>query len=188
MILQVIHQLGPWSWWVLGLILLALEIVVPGNVFVWFGVGALITGVLALIADVGWQVELIVFVVLAVVLVIVGRRIFARAVQPGEQPFLNDRAHRLVGSTYMLVRADRRWPWAGQGRRHQLADHRPRPAVGHAGEGGRCRRRRAQGGEGGLGRPSTPDLQVRRPSRFPASAGCLIFAGRLVSFQVRHFD
>ena len=102
MILQVIHQLGPWSWWVLGLILLALEIVVPGNVFVWFGVGALITGVLALIADVGWQVELIVFVVLAVVLVIVGRRIFARAVQPGEQPFLNDRAHRLVGSSYML--------------------------------------------------------------------------------------
>ena len=102
MILQVIHQLGPWSWWVLGLILLGLEIVVPGNVFVWFGVAALITGVLALIADVGWQVELIVFVVLAVVLVIAGRRIFARQSQPGEQPFLNDRAHRLVGSTYML--------------------------------------------------------------------------------------
>ena len=48
MILQVIHQLGPWSWWILGLILLALEIVVPGNVFVWFGVAALITGVVAL--------------------------------------------------------------------------------------------------------------------------------------------
>ncbi len=47
--------------------------------------------------------ELIVFVVLAVVLVIAGRRIFARNAQPGEQPFLNDRAHRLVGSTYMLA-------------------------------------------------------------------------------------
>ncbi len=103
MILQTIDQLGPWSWWVFGLILLALEIVVPGNVFVWFGVAALLTGGLALVADFGWQVELIVFVVLAVALVIAGRRVFARTVQPGEQPFLNDRAHRLVGSTYTLA-------------------------------------------------------------------------------------
>jgi inner membrane protein len=102
MILNTIHQLGPWSWWVFGLILLALEIVVPGNVFVWFGVAALITGGMALFVHLGWQVELIVFVVLALVLVVVGRRLFARASQPGEQPFLNDRAHRLVGSTYML--------------------------------------------------------------------------------------
>ena len=103
MILQAINQLGPWSWWVFGLILLGLEILVPGNVFVWFGVAALITGVLALFTHFGWQTELIVFVVLAVVLVIAGRRLFARTTQPGEQPFLNDRAHRLVGSSYMLV-------------------------------------------------------------------------------------
>ena len=102
MILQAINQLGPWSWWVFGLILLALEIVVPGNVFVWFGVAALITGAMALFVHFGWQVELIVFVVLALVLVIAGRRFFARQSQPGEQPFLNDRAHRLVGNSYML--------------------------------------------------------------------------------------
>ena len=102
MILDAIRLLGPWSWLVLGLILLGLEILVPGNVFVWFGVAALLTGALAFFAVVGWQVELIVFVVLAVVLVIVGRRVFARESEPGEQPFLNDRAHRLVGNTYML--------------------------------------------------------------------------------------
>jgi inner membrane protein len=102
MILQVIEQLGPWSWMVFGLVLLALEIVVPGNVFVWFGAAALLTGVLALFTHFGWQVELIVFVVLAIVLVIAGRRIFARSSQPGEQPFLNDRAHRLIGNSYML--------------------------------------------------------------------------------------
>ncbi len=102
MILQIVQQFGPWSWWVLGLVLLGLEILVPGNVFVWFGVAALLTGVLALFTAFGWQVELIVFVVLALVLVVAGRRLFARTTQPGEQPFLNDRAHRLVGSSYML--------------------------------------------------------------------------------------
>ena len=124
----------------------------PGNVFVWFGVAALLTGVLALFTDFGWQVELIVFVVLAIVLVIVGRRIFARTSQPGEQPFLNDRAHRLVGGNYMLSEPIVDGHGQVQDRRHQLADHRPGPAVGHAGEGRRCRRRRAQGGEGGVGR------------------------------------
>ena len=102
MILEIIRQLGPWSWWVFGLVLLGLEILVPGNVFVWFGVAALLTGVLALFTHFGWQIELIVFVVLALVLVVVGRRVFGRQAQPGEQPFLNDRAHRLVGGSYML--------------------------------------------------------------------------------------
>ena len=37
-------QLGPWGWMIAGLILLGLEIIAPGNVFVWFGVAALITG------------------------------------------------------------------------------------------------------------------------------------------------
>ncbi len=102
MILHTIRQLGPWSWWVIGLILLALEIVVPGNVFVWFGVGAILTGAFALFTHFGWQVELVVFVVLALVLVVVGRRLFARESEPGEQPFLNDRGHRLVGGSYVL--------------------------------------------------------------------------------------
>jgi membrane protein implicated in regulation of membrane protease activity len=103
MIFETIRQLGPWSWWVVGLILLALEIVVPGNVFVWFGIAAILTGALALFTDWGWQAELIVFVVLALVLVIVGRRAFSRDAETSEQPFLNERANRLVGGTHVLT-------------------------------------------------------------------------------------
>jgi len=104
MILAAFRQLGPWGWWIAGLILLALELVVPGNVFVWFGVAAILTGALALFAHLGWQIELLIFVILAVVLAIAGRRFFARGNSPGEQPFLNDRARRLVGGTYVLSR------------------------------------------------------------------------------------
>ena len=103
MILETIRQLGPWSWWVVGLILLALEIVVPGNVFVWFGIAAILTGALALFTDWGWQAELIVFVVLALVLVIVGRRAFSRDAETSEQPYLNERANRHIGSMHVLT-------------------------------------------------------------------------------------
>ena len=102
MILNAFRQLGPWSWLLIGVILLGLELVIPGNVFVWFGVAAILTGALALFTDLGWQIELISFVVLSLVLAVAGRRYFARNLSPGEQPFLNDRARRLVGGSYVL--------------------------------------------------------------------------------------
>ena len=103
MILDFIRQLGPWAWVIAGLILLGLEVLAPGNVFVWFGVAALITGGLALFASFGWQTEFLVFVLLAVILVVAGRRYFARGPSVSEQPFLNQRAAGQVGRTFILA-------------------------------------------------------------------------------------
>ncbi len=101
MIIQAIRDLGAWAWWIGGVILLALEIVVPGNVFVWFGIAAILTGVVALVTDLAWQIELIIFGVAALILVIVGRRYFAR-VGASAEPLLNERATQLVGKSYVL--------------------------------------------------------------------------------------
>jgi membrane protein implicated in regulation of membrane protease activity len=98
-----IVQLGPWVWIVAGLILLGLELLAPGIFLIWFGIAALITGVLAFAADPGWQVELVVFVALAVVAVLIGRRYFSPAREPGEQPLLNQRAARQVGMIHVLT-------------------------------------------------------------------------------------
>jgi len=32
------------AWWIAGLVLLGLELLVPGNVLVWFGIAAMLTG------------------------------------------------------------------------------------------------------------------------------------------------
>jgi membrane protein implicated in regulation of membrane protease activity len=101
----LLEQLGPWAWWIAGLILLALEIAVPGNIFVWFGVAAMLTGLTILVAgDFPWQVYALLFAVLSGVLVVLGRRYFARENAPSEQPFLNDRTRRLVGATHVLTK------------------------------------------------------------------------------------
>ena len=101
MILDFVNDLGAWAWWVGGAILLAIEIVAPGNVFVWFGIAAILTGAAALITDIAWQYELVLFAVLSLVLVLIGRIWFGR---PGasEEPLLNERATRLVGRSYVL--------------------------------------------------------------------------------------
>ena len=63
MITEIITSLGGWSWWILGLVLLALEVVLPGTFFLWFGVSALIIGISAVLIDWPWQFQLVGFVV-----------------------------------------------------------------------------------------------------------------------------
>ncbi len=62
---NLVVQLGPWSWWVLGLVLLAAELVVPGFFLVWIGLAAIIVGALSLLFWENtfwiWQVQLLVF-------------------------------------------------------------------------------------------------------------------------------
>lgn len=95
-------QLGTWNWLIAGLVLLGLELLAPGYFLLWFGVAALITGAFAFLTDFGWQVDVLVFVVLAVVLAIVARRYFSAQVA-GEQPLLNQRARRHVGTLHVLA-------------------------------------------------------------------------------------
>jgi len=94
---------GAWSWWLLGLVLLGLEIVVPGFVLVWFGASAVLVGVLALVVD--WSVRslALVWAILSIVLLIVGRGWFHRTEAASQDPFINDRAGRLIGRTFTLA-------------------------------------------------------------------------------------
>ena len=95
--------LGPWFWVVLGVILLVLEILAPGTMFLWFGVAALIVGGLSFVIDFGWQSALILFAVLSLLSVIVGRFILSKTAKSGtDKPLLNDRAQALVGDIYQL--------------------------------------------------------------------------------------
>lgn len=106
MIAALVAELGPWSWWIAGLILLAAELVAPGFFLVWIGLAALIVGILSLLfwdnSFWFWQVQAILFALLAVATTFIGRKL---TLQHGEtdQPFLNQRAESLVGRTATLA-------------------------------------------------------------------------------------
>jgi hypothetical protein len=104
MLQDLFDQMGPWTWIIAGLVLLVLEIFVslPGSLFLFTGIAALIVGASALLFDWAWQFQLFGFAALSVVLVLFGRRYFAnRAAREGDQG-LNERGERLVGSSYTL--------------------------------------------------------------------------------------
>ncbi|WP_337270114.1 NfeD family protein [Oryzifoliimicrobium ureilyticus] len=106
MIISTINQLGLWGWWVLGLTLLAFEIVVPGFFLFWIGLAALAVGALSLLLWEtpiwAWQVQALAFAALSVAAIMIGRR-WTGANKLSDEPFLNDRGASLVGRTAILV-------------------------------------------------------------------------------------
>ena len=67
MLAKIIAELGPWSWWVAGLVLLAAEMMVPGFFLVWIGLAALIVGA-SLLMQVPTSFQLLGYPGLAIVL------------------------------------------------------------------------------------------------------------------------
>lgn len=107
MLHSVLTELGPWNWMVLGFILLALEILVPGIFLLWIGVAAILTGALTLqlwgLIWWPWQVQVLVFLVLSVASALIGKKLMdARRADDTDQPLLNKRAEQLVGRTASL--------------------------------------------------------------------------------------
>ena len=110
MLLAIFTELGPWNWMLLGFILLALEILVPGVFLLWIGIAAILTGALSLqLWDWSawtWQVQVLVFLALSLISAYVGKRLMdARRDQETDEPFLNRRAEQLVGRTAALEEA-----------------------------------------------------------------------------------
>lgn len=108
MIASLVAELGPWSWWILGLIFLGLEILIPGVFLLWIGLAAIVVGALSIplwgAAFWGWQLQLLIFAVLAVALAIFGRRLSGSNAE-SDQPMLNRRVEGLVGRTATLEEA-----------------------------------------------------------------------------------
>lgn len=100
----VIDGLGPWAWIILGVILIGIEIFFPGLFLIWIGLAALATGALDGLLDLSWQVSALIFAVLSVVFVFVGRALLGgRETEEGPGAMLNRRGDALVGRVFVLA-------------------------------------------------------------------------------------
>jgi membrane protein implicated in regulation of membrane protease activity len=102
--IELIASLGVWSWFILGVVLLAIEVMAPGTFILWLGLSAILVGLMSLAIVWSWQAQVATFAVLAVASVIVWWR-FGRqppADEVGDQPFLNRRVQGFVGRVFTL--------------------------------------------------------------------------------------
>jgi membrane protein implicated in regulation of membrane protease activity len=87
-----------WLWLIGGVLLLIAELIAPGFFLVFIGGAALATGVIAMLLPLSLPLQLAIFAVLAYLSArIGGRRAYAMKFDYSPDPFLNDRAKRLLG-------------------------------------------------------------------------------------------
>jgi inner membrane protein len=96
---------GIWFWWIVAALLLIGELLLPGIFLIWLAVAAAITAIVALLADLGWQGEIVTFCLASLVLVAVTWKAVISKWQPvSDQPNLNRKLDGFIGQTFVLER------------------------------------------------------------------------------------
>ena len=93
-----------YGWWLLALVLIGAELVMPGYFMLWIGIAAAVMGVIVLmIPDLGALGQAVAFAVLAVISCVIYWKFVRRELsKDSDQPLLNRRAEQFVGRRYVL--------------------------------------------------------------------------------------
>ncbi len=95
-----------WHWWAFGTALIVLELIMPSTVLLWPGLAAAVVGLILLIFDdLGWRYQLLLFAVLSVLCLVVGRRYLLARHKPEDETTLNRRAEQHTGREFVLDEA-----------------------------------------------------------------------------------
>ena len=113
----------PWFWAAAAAALAGIEVMAPGVFMIWLAAAAAATALLTWAFAPGWELQMVIFAVLAGISVIAARQLVLRP-RPVTGPGLNRPADRLVGTLVTVVEPIS----AGQGR-VQVGDS-PWPASG----------------------------------------------------------
>jgi inner membrane protein len=101
---EMFVTLGTWNWLIFGVLLMALELLAPGIFLFWLGLAAFLVGMLSFIITPSWQLQVLMFAVLAAAAVPIWRRVAQQKPGANPNPFLNRRTDALVGRVFTLDR------------------------------------------------------------------------------------
>ena len=94
-----------WVWIGAGLILAALEMLVPGVYLIWLALAAIATGVLVLASEPSLPMQIVSFVSLSLIFAFSAKRWLRDKPIESSDPLMNNRAGRLVGQTATVTQA-----------------------------------------------------------------------------------
>lgn len=96
---------GVWNWLILAVLLFVLEFILPGVHFLWFGVAAVIVGILAWATGMSWPFQVIAFGIIAVLTVFWVRRYVRSDAVTSDLPDLNERGQQYIGRSLVVEQA-----------------------------------------------------------------------------------
>jgi membrane protein implicated in regulation of membrane protease activity len=101
--MEWINDIIYWHWLILAVVLIILEILIPGAYFLWMGVSAIFVGALMYVfPEMVFLVQILIFAVLSVISVVMYRSYRKKNPIVTDEPALNRRAEQYVGQSFTL--------------------------------------------------------------------------------------
>ena len=101
---ELFSHVTHWTWWIMAVVLIILEVPAPGTFFLWMGASAGIAGVaLLLFPELTWELQLTLFSALSIVTILLSRRYLQK--NKGDHSKLSQRGKRYIGTTVTVAEA-----------------------------------------------------------------------------------
>jgi len=101
--MDLLLQLLPWHWWVVGFLLIIVEMLAPTGHALWLGVAALVVGsLLWLFPGMNWKLQMLIFAVISIVSVLLYKKLTGNKPQITDSPDLNRRGERYIGRVFTI--------------------------------------------------------------------------------------
>jgi membrane protein implicated in regulation of membrane protease activity len=104
-VIDFLWNLGGWNWFILAVVMLLLESMIPGIHFMWFGMAAVALGAITLFVPMSVPLQLVLFALIAIAMILLARRFWAPQTIKTDVPELNIRGHQYVGRTVTVEEA-----------------------------------------------------------------------------------
>lgn len=102
--IEFLEGLRFWHWLIAAFLLGIAEVLMPGAIFLWFAASAVVVALLAaLLPGLGWQVQVVVFALLAFAAIAAWRRYRRGRPEHNDRPTLNLRGAQYVGQVCEVV-------------------------------------------------------------------------------------
>ena len=104
-IFALIDTLGMWGWMSFGLILMMLELLIPGTFIIWFGLGAVLTGICVGLMTLTPAMQLTAFIVFSTISIFFGFFVYKRLFGANKNVGTQDKtgAHKYIGQSFKVV-------------------------------------------------------------------------------------
>jgi len=104
--METLDNLDPhYAWLAIGLVLAIAEMAIPGVFLIWMAGAAILTGLAAWVLPIGLPLQIVLFAVLSIVAVFIGRRYLKANPVVGADPKMNMRGDRVVGEMVVVTQA-----------------------------------------------------------------------------------
>ncbi len=101
--MEWINDIIYWHWLILAVVMIILEMLIPGAYFLWMGVSAIFVGALMYVfPEMVFLVQILIFAVLSVISVVMYKSYRKKNPIVTDEPALNRRGEQYIGRTFTL--------------------------------------------------------------------------------------